>query len=864
MKKSTASPVSRRLFWLASLMFFLSGGTGLAYQVIWFKRFSHVWGSSSLAFASVGASFLFGLGLGAWLLGRYADSFARPLRWYGICELAIGLAALAIPFEIQAFIHLSAGFYTRLPDEPLLRYLVQFCLTLVVVGPPCVLMGGTLPLLIRELTARDGALDEATGWLYAINTFGAAAGCYLASFQLLPTIGLLRTNNLAAGLNIAIGLAAVALSGPAPGRQRRKTAAPADVEPAGGDLAMAKLYIAVAVAGLAALVLEMTWSRQLALALGGSTYAYSATLFVVLIGIASGSLLFHLGLRRLALNPWLPTAVVGALVVACLVGKTSLPWLSSQVAAYHDARKSLLGNAAVCVAASALLEFIPAVAMGILFPLFVDLTRARALHVGRTVGNVYAWNTFGSILGASLTAVVLFPRIGTAGAVALAAGLYVVTLLLVLPIDSLRDRVRAAGMLVGGCAVVAGILVPQDPLRTNLGEYIYGSQADTLDKLTCLYFAEGASTNVLVVRHEQQLTSLRVNGKADASDGADMTTQLGLAYVPRLFCPKAQDVLVIGFGSGTTPGASLLFPESRVTCCEIEPAVYAAADYFSHVNHRPQEQTRQFLIGRNAELPSDARLSEEQIDRQARLRMVFGDGRTQLQGDDQKYDLIISEPSNPWVAGVASLFTQEFFQAAKDHLHPGGVLAQWIQAYHFTLDDYLMIVRTMRSVFPHCGLVALMRGSDTLLLASQRPLLPDQRRLDEVQRFVDSSPRAASDLREWFGTSDLRVVLLSKYTLPQEILDRAVATAPSRRLNTDLNLHLEFEAPLHIFGGLSPELSADARLLALSSTQWTEYLARQIGVSLDSAEYQLALGCCASATGPVRDGHAVLAASASD
>ncbi len=157
--------------------------------MIWFKRFGHVWGSSSLAFAAVGGSFLFGLGLGAYLFGRVADRVARPLKWYGACELAIGVAALLISYEIGWLTDISAGIYAHLPASPIIRYLVQFCVTLIVIGPPCALMGGTLPLLIRELTARDGALDQATGWLYAINTFGAGGRLLSDRFHVAAAVG---------------------------------------------------------------------------------------------------------------------------------------------------------------------------------------------------------------------------------------------------------------------------------------------------------------------------------------------------------------------------------------------------------------------------------------------------------------------------------------------------------------------------------------------------------------------------------------------------------------------------------------------------------------------------------------------------
>jgi spermidine synthase len=860
MKATATSQVSSRVFWLASLMFFLSGGTGLVYQVVWFKHFAHLWGSSSLAFASVGASFLFGLGLGAYLIGRFADRVSRPLRWYGFCELAIGIAALLIPFGIQWLIQASSGFYSRLPDDPLMRYLLQFAVTLLVVGPPCMLMGGTLPLLIRELTARDGALNQATGWLYAINTFGAAAGCYLAGFQFLPTMGLQTTNNLAASVNIAIGAAAAWLAGhrgPVP--HKRKGGAP--LAPAGasrrsGPIAVTRdanlegdertgrglnfrlvgLYVAITLTGFAALVLEMTWSRQLALLLGGSTYAYSATLLVVLLGIAVGSLAFHLWLRRYALDPRLSIVVIGSLVAWCLIGKLMLPVLATGVGLHRDWRATLGGNTLVCVSVSLLLEFIPSVAMGILFPLFVDLTRAHASRVGRAVGDVYAWNTFGSIVGASLTAVLLFPRIGTAGSVALAAAAYVVALSLVLPIRDIRQCAIAGACLLAGASVIGAIMVRQDPLLTNMGAYMYGDQREGVKDVQELFFGEGASSNVLVSRQEGKVVSVRVNGKVDATDAADMTTQLGIAYFPRFFKPDARDVLVIGFGSGTTVGASLLFPDTRVTCCEIEPLMFQAAPYFSHVNHRAYEKTRQFLTARNADgqLPSDQKLTDDQIGREARLTMVFGDGRTMLQGSDRTFDIIISEPSNPWLAGVGNLFTREFFHAARTHLNPGGVLAQWIQTYNFALSDYLMIVRTMRAEFPYCGMMSVKLGADTVLLASDHPLLPRQADVEALERVVNSSPEMVADRNQWFDVPDLKQMLLVNYVVDQETLDRNVARDPDQELNTDLNLRLEFLASQHMFLGPAEGLRVDPK--------WMPKLAQALGIAADSAAYELALG----------------------
>jgi predicted membrane-bound spermidine synthase/Flp pilus assembly protein TadD len=845
-KKSTTAPA---LFWLASLLFFVSGGTGLVYQVVWFKRFGHVWGSSSLAFAAVGGSFLFGLGLGAYLFGRVTDRLDAPLRWYGICELLIGTLALIIPFEIAALVDASVGLYAAIPEEHFLRFLFQFGVTLLVIGPPCALMGGTLPLLIRQLTTHDGSLDQATGWLYAINTFGAATGCYLAGFHLLPSLGLLWTNNLAAAVNVTIGLISLNASVRGIGHNVSRQASPAAEQPVREGIAMWRLFFATALSGCAALMLEMTWTRQLALVLGGSTYAFSATVFVVLVGIAIGSLIFHAGLRGRQSTTTAALVIIVLLVITTAAGKLLLPALSVALSpeAVREMRSQQFYNGLLCVGASAVLELLPAIGMGLLFPLFVNMTKASAARVGAAVGNIYAWNTLGSIAGASLTAILLFPRIGTAGAMAAASALYVVALVLVVPWSVGTFAFRGAVAAAIGAAAVLVTARPIDPRLTNVGLYFYGDPAKTygtenwVDKITPVFFREGASSNVFVNSSSPGTTSLRVNGKVDASNGVDMVTQLGLAYFPRMLKPEAKDVLVIGFGSGCSSGASLLFRNTHVTCCEIEPAVYDATEAFAEYNHRPQEKTRAWLEARQAELPESQRLTPEQIQEQARFHMVFGDGRTAIQAASRKYDLIISEPSNPWLAGVSNLFTREFFHAAREALTEDGVLAQWIQTYNFTLGDYLMIVRTMQSEFPHYGVVLLADGLDTLLVASNRPLLPTAESLESVQRFVDETPELKTDLRKWFGTADARLLLLEYYQLGEPQLNRLVEEDGSKHLNTDLHLRLEFDAPLHLFSKLQSRDTATFGLLNAVDPKWTDQLAARAGLTAQSGGYHFLL-----------------------
>lgn len=802
-----------RVFWLMSLLFILSGATGLTYELIWIKRFAHVWGSSSLAMATVVACFLLGLGVGAQLFGRIADRLASPLRWYGFAELAIGLLALSVPFQLALLARVGGSLEAALPDQDAARVVLRFVLTLLIIGPASLLMGGTLPLLIRQGTAHS--LSDATGWLYGVNTLGAALGCYLAGFHLLPAMGLLWTNNAAAALNLAIGAVALVLAREiTPAARSQVTQTQQRSKPTGPVSRQFVVLVAAALTGCAALVLQMTWARQLALALGGSTYAYSATLFTVLIGIAVGGLLYHLALRRVERLETAVALIAFVVVASTVAGQQRLPWLCEQVGQNSPMRADLLGNAVVCVLASMVLQLIPSIGAGLLFPLLVQLTRQSAAHVGRVVGNVYLWNTAGSIVGASLTALVLFPAVGTAGAVTIAVGLYLTAVLFIWIRAETPLRGLAWGGLIGTVVCLAlsadwpvDFGSRPDPRLTHSGMYLYGySPAEKrLNRGEISLFAEGRSANVLVL-NTRGMHSLSVNGKVDASESLDVQTQLGLAYVPRAFQPAAKDVLVIGYGSGATAGASLLFSETNVVCCEIEPAVYQASSLFNAINHAPEKSPR--------------------------LEMVFDDGRSYLQRSGRKFDLIISEPSNPWMAGVGNLFTREFFESARSHLRPGGVLAQWVQMYAFSHDEYALILRTLRSVFPHSGLVILANGADSILLASDSPLVFDEQTQQQLTAHLAQLPAVEADLKRNFGSADFRSILLRHFIADETGLDRYLQASGPGPINTDLNLRLEFMAPRSLY---MPSPTDDtARIAMLRTTESIKQLADQMGVDHDS------------------------------
>lgn len=780
---------ARRHLTLASGLFVLSGFTGLVYETVWFKRLGHAWGSSSLAMACVVATFLAGLGLGAWLFGKLADRSPRPLALYGWCEIAIGALALLIPYEIAWLLERAAPLSVALAGAPAALVAARFALTFLVIGPPCVLMGATLPLLTRQFSTHGLSLGASAAWLYASNTFGAAAGAWCAGFFLLETFGLAWTNGLTALLNVAIGAGALAVAARAPAPP---PAAAVEPPPEVEHVSRRALFVAAAATGLAGIALQMLWARELALLVGATTYAFSATIAVFILGLGIGSLWFRLAFadaRRLERVLCRAAALV---VVSGLAGHLARPELALVVGNLKSMRDDGSFNAVLCASVAAALQLLPATGMGLLFPALVQLSRGTAARAGRSIGSIYAWNTLGSIAGASTAALVLLPALGGHWTFRFALLVYGLV-----PLVLLGARGRPALVAVGTVALLFSSWRTPDPVPTNLGLYMYGSATRARTEATThtLFFDEGPSSNVLVLENDELApgethphVSLRVNGKVDASSGADMPMQLGIAYVPRFLRPDARSVAVIGMGSGVTTGAAALFPGARVTVCEIEPAIVEATRCFERVNHRP--------LGRD------------------NVEVVIDDGRSFVQGHPGPWDLILSEPSNPWIAGVANLFTEEFYRSARSKLSRDGLLVQWIQTYAFTHEEYALIARTMLEVFPRCALFRVSQH-DTLLIAGPREIAPELARVDAAQAAVEALPEVAADLERHFGTRDVRSVLLEGLWLDEQGLTRFVGAVGGRELNTDGNMRLEFLAPRRLFAeDVDPSLETARRFLA--------------------------------------------------
>jgi predicted membrane-bound spermidine synthase len=706
-----------------SFLFFLSGATGLIYELLWVRVLYQSFGSTIQSVTTVVAAYMGGLGLGAWLLGRVADRSPRPAVLYGWLEIAIGVFGILSPL-VLAFAHwVYIGTAGALALGGGASVALRFGLAALVLLIPTTLMGGTLPVLTRAMMGDDrGLLKPSLGRLYGLNTLGAMTGTALAGFFLIEFVGVRTSLWVTAALNLAIGAAAIWL-----GREREALGEQPTqpVAPAAPDQLRTVAFVLLGLTAFASLLNEIAWTRVLVMVVGGSTYAFTLILLVFLLGIGLGSIIVaRRSMPRVdtAAAAGLAQGVTGVGAAALFIFFGFLPsYIISvfQIAGLTAASRLLLMGVAVGA-----VVLIPAIGMGMTFPLLTDLTARNREARGADVGAAYALNTIGSILGAVLTGFVLVVALGTqatlrVGLVVNGAAALVLAALAARGIaegstEDRRIRVRvltAAGF--GMLALVSAVAAPGWSTRLiDLGPTIYARQRmDSAMRqrflahrgVRQLTFREGPNATVSVWEGDAG-RSLRVNGKVDGSDRGDMDTQIMIALAPAVARDSARSALVVGYGTGVTARVLAAVPGmAHVKVVEIEPAVVEMDSLFRTVN--------------------DSVLFRPNV------RVVVDDARSAFQLDRQRYDIIVSEPSNPWVAGIATLYTPEFFRIAKERLADDGVFCQWIQLYQLPLPIVAGIVRNLREVFPHVH-VWFGGTADLVVLASPRPLAYDRKWID--------------------------------------------------------------------------------------------------------------------------------------
>jgi spermidine synthase len=782
---SSAHMLHRALPALA-LCFFLSGLGSLALEVVWTRQMRLVFGSTTLAASTILVAYMLGLGIGGLLGGRLSRRVRDGVRLYGWMEIGIGAYALAVPVAFAWFPEANRAWLYALPFWP--AALARFALALLVLLVPTILMGATLPLLVAALARHDPRVGRSTALLYGLNTLGAVAGVFVATFVLFPRLGLTGTSLFGAGLDAAVGVLALAVV--APLTRRDAVAAEAVAAAAADDAAprpagpvrtqgvLAVLLVAYGFVGFTALVYEVAWTRALATVLGSSIYAFAAMLGAFLTGIALGSLLIRRRVDELR-RPLVALAAGVAALGVLAVGTTAiLPRLPDLLLRFLERNGLDPGPIALLQIGLCMLVMLPpTLVLGALFPLLARVVAEHARDAGDAVGRVYFANTVGSASGAFCAGFVLLPWLGLRGTLALAAAIDLAIAAVVLLCEPARRSSLRALAAIPALAAVALLVFPPplDPVALTRGVFIrpdaqlsFGVTYDPLEGVlpdALLFHEDGINTTVTVERRAGTL-ALKVNGKTDASTSLDMSTQVLLGELPLLFGPPAERVLVIGFASGVTVGSVARHPGVRaIDAVEIEPGIVAASHFFDDVNGRPLDDPR--------------------------VRVVLDDGRTFLSGTHEKYDVVISEPSNPWLSGVSNLFTREFFAAARGALVPQGRLLQWIHLYAMEPAAFRSILAALRAEFRFVYAFAWSRGhADLLLLASNEPLTRAR-----LPRWEQLAPSVRADLRRIgvFGTADLWSLLV----LAPADVDSLAARAPV--VNSDDNLFIELGAPWMLY-----------------------------------------------------------------
>jgi len=750
----------------ALLLFFIASGcAALIYEVVWFHLLRLVVGASAISLAIVLTSYMGGLCLGSLAFPRWVSPAQPPLRVYAYLEA--GIAACAI--ILLGLLPLVGKLYLAVVGRGVFDLVLRAIVCLLCLLPPTMLMGATFPAIARCLDTTRGGMSR-LGLLYMGNLAGGVAGCLLAGFYLLRLYDGTLATLVAAALNAAVAAAALALS------SRRLFRAADAAKLAVPTLAGHRIvYLVIALSGLTALGAQVVWTRVLGLVLGGTVFSFAIILAIFLGGLGVGSsvgsaLIRQLRSPRLALG-WCQLALVIAIPFAAHMITSELPFwrlnpdfLSSDLERYtHD----LIRCAVALLPATCL--------WGASFPLALAAAAKEGQEPGHLAGGINAANTIGAIVGALLFGLVMVPTIGSSVSQKLLAVTAGGSALLLLGTHGAKGSWKRLGrpraiavtaLLIAGLAALTIQIVPpvSGPLIAD-GRRI-GRNGEEIKNF--LFIGEGLSNSVAVSDFPSSHTrSIHVGGKVMASTvPQDMRLQRMLGHFPALFHPNPKTALVIGFGAGVTAGSLVVHPEiERIVICDIEPLMpKVGGKYFAKENHHVLDDPR--------------------------VEVVIDDARHYIATTDEKFDIITTDPLDPWMDGAAVLYTVEFYELERQHLRPGGIVAQWLPLYETDEPSLKSELASFLEVFPEGTIwsshIPRNGGTDLVMLAQDGPMRID---VDQVVAKIERNPEIAQSLADVdFGY--LVTLLASYFGRGPDLAD----WLKDAQINRDRSLRLQYLA----------------------------------------------------------------------
>jgi predicted membrane-bound spermidine synthase len=829
----------------------LSGFACLVYEVTWAKLVSQWLGVSIHGVALVTAIFLGGLAGGALIGGELADKrrwqVLHVLRAFGVCQLAAAIVATLIPAAVQqaAAPALAAASQGSLESG----YLIRALSAVLLLSPPVVLLGASFAAISRVVLYATSS-EKMVGWFYALNTFGAFLGVVSAGFFLLPQFGIAATSATAALLNGIAGAIAVALSfagksnldfikpeaaaSQAGGREAGGRRERPDPIVEGANFRWLCLYAALA--GGMSLIAEVVWTRWFALVLTSSIYSFTTVLSVVLLASAAGNALAARLARR-----GNATLIAAAALFCGSCYLLLVLYFADEVVWSFIALQQALGQVAGSVFAAGLLArvivvliccFFPALCMGAVFTLLVQAAGIREEDVARRVGKLYAASSLGGLIGTLGAAFFLIPALSQMVTSGIQGALILTVVVLSLMAmgtfwtwvkDHSSDRGTA--VIVTGAAgfVVLGILLDlllfppawNKKLMSSGASFFAAGELAKLDRDSffntvgkdspgsdeLIFYREGLNSTVTVSRSKaNNIVYLRNDGKVEAAvpidskepaPGADVKTQLSLGFVPMLLHKTdAVDALLIGYGSGTTASAMAAFPSlTQLTVCELEAAVLAANSFFRDAN-------------------GDV-LSKKTVN------VITSDARYELMSSKKQYDVLVSQPADPWLPGSSGLFTREFWQTARQRLKPDGVICQWVQLYSIAPEHLLILCKTFQAVFPECYMVHPPGAGEVLLVGVNGKDIADEQTIAER---MSASP----NIKQMLVTAgcDSPQTLKAWTVEDPQGMQRLVSESNSKlSLNTDDRLLTEYALPTLL---AEPEKFLERNLALIERKQSTK------------------------------------------
>lgn len=769
----TRSPSTPVRSGLIALLLFGSGFCALLYETTWLREFRLVFGASTAASAVVIGVFMAGVGLGGVLLGRISETKARPLAFYGKLELIIAGSAALSPLLILAARYLYVALGGSEAMGSAVGTALRLILATIIIGTPTFAMGGTLPAAARAAVSSEDVQRRAVGLVYGTNTLGAVTGAAIGTFYCFENFGNRLTLWMAAALNVLIAMTALYVS------KSQESVADSNLPKEFGkkehqtQASPAFVFTAAGLVGFSFFLMELVWYRMLGPLLGGSTFSFGLILAVALLGIGLGGAAYALlGLRQTAsLYFFAVTCAAEALFIA-------IPYaLGDRIAMVAMLLRPLgtlgfYGHVVAWTALCLIVIFPAAFVAGVQFPVLIALVGKGRKNVGSQTGFAYASNTAGALIGSLAGGFGFIPLFSAPGVWRIVTVL-LATLAFIAVVLAARESKRWLRTITPLVSVLVALLMLRAAGPTAFWRHgqigvgrvtKYQASGNEMRDLansirrSIVWEADGRESSVALAKADS--FAFIVNGRTDGNAKGDAGTQIMSGIIGAALHPNAAKAMVVGLGTGSTAGWLAAVPNiQRVDVVELEPAVLKVAENCAPINrdalHNPK------------------------------LHITIGDARETLLTTREKYDIVVSEPSNPYRAGVAGLFTREYYQSIDRCLQPGGMFFQWVQAYDIDDRTIQIFYSTLGSVFANIESWQTETG-DLLLLASHEPVHYDA---DALRTRLAQEPFKSALSAAWRGNT--LEAFLAHYVGNRALADALIHLA-SNPLNTDDRTVIEF------------------------------------------------------------------------